>query len=1257
MKHLQIYLLIIVFALANFTLSNTVSAQSLDYELEPIPDVQDPLPENSVPKGDSKTFEEVKLDLPISTGPFQPTWESIEANYPGTPDWLREAKFGIWVHFGPQAAGESGDWYARRLYSQGTTAYNNHLKNYGHPSEVGYKEVLRDWNPDKLDPAALVEIYKKAGVKYLIIQGVHHDQFDMWDSKYQPWNSTNMGPKRDLVGEWVTAAKNANMRFGITFHHEYSWWWWQTAFQSDASGDKAGVPYDGNLTLADGVGKWWEGYDPRYLYGVNLREYEGVASAANTNWSPPSAGIFSNHLNYANWYAKWWALRMMDAVDKYNPDFIYTDGTDQQPFSGYGTGTGYKCDAMQRVIADFYNKTLDRRGEVDVFSIVKFRNKTNGTVNTEEGSIPGHIKTDQAWIAETPVGDWFYAPNFTYSSAAVIRYLLEQVARDGNVGLCVSPLPDGSLDAGSSTMLKQIGEWLTINGEGIYGSHAWEVLGEGAGGNLNVLPGGKIGWNQANHSFYSTDFRFTVGKNDSLYAWCMTVPQANEKLTISSLGTSNGLLSAPISSVELLGYDGTLTWGQDASGLHITCPSTMNFATAVGFKIGPKIYNHTRLTELINEAQTMLSAAEKNIGSNTGQYIQTEVNKVKEAITTAQAINQNDDYEAIKAGIFELQKAIDAFNENGYVAGGIFSLDSVQNITHKILGEVRNFARADESVFGTGRWGLLAEPWKYTPSILNQEGNSRGGYDNYGDSQSIGIQKWESSLPGIDNGMIYQTTTLPTGSYKIKIKVNEQYGFKSGEVYLNVAAGKMLPKTLDVPANALAYYDMSNTSTGKQEVVCNFTLTASTEVSIGFTATVPSSATQRSMRVNEILLLDDGDNDISANYLGNYTNIQRKDVSVNRFGTPQNWKVENFECETSSEGVRNGIDRWSGYNSLSMGFWGDAANAKGDPSNAKLYKEVTLPAGDYAFTAGYDANYNLSKMYLFASKELPELTTLGETALSSYPISGAPKNGEHYGIRFTLEEESTVYLGWIGDLTLAPQCEFRAIEVNLSRILSDKSPYLEELAIDASSTDTDYELFSTQFEALSNLLWKASMDNDRYIEGNENGSIAVGDIDFGKNISFTFFVYTAFDGYVPQSSTYDFYLDDEAEPIVSVPTLSAPSGFAFELSESEEVAIEGIHKLKVKYNGHSSNLYSIGMLTAQTAGLPNNGSGAPSYNCFYSNNNIVVNGLNNEMVSICSVDGKVLFNSKAKGPTMQIPVKKGIYIVSVDRKSYKVNCY
>ncbi len=554
--------------------------------LPPFPEIPAKQPLNSVEMGDWKTFPEMILDIPIAAGPFEPTWESIEKNYPGEPAWLREAKFGIWVHFGPQSAGESGDWYARNLYKPGL-AYDNHLKRYGHPSETGYKEVLRDWNPTKLDPEKLTKIYEDAGARFLMIQGVHHDNYDLWNSKYHPWNSVNIGPKRDLLGEWAKACRANGMHYGVTFHHEYTWWWWQTAFGSDKEGDKAGVPYDGNLTLADGKGKWWEGYDPRLLYGIDLREYKGVIKAAESGWSPPPAGIFTNHLEYARWYTTEWALRMMDVVEHYDPDFIYTDGTVQGPFTGNGTGTGIKADAMPRVMADYYNRTLKKRGEVNTFSIVKFRHKTNGTVNTEEFGVPANIKTDQPWIAEAPVGDWFYAPNFTYDAGMMIRYIIEAIARDGNAALCISLLPDGSLDEGSQKMLKEVGVWMRRNGEAVYGSHAWKVPGEGeiVDGKLKMLPGGKLERRHADFKFETQDFRFTVGKNNALYAFCMTVPEPGKQLKIKSLGKDAKNLDNPVKRVKLLGHEGKLTWKQEADGLVITCPTEMPFATAVVFKI------------------------------------------------------------------------------------------------------------------------------------------------------------------------------------------------------------------------------------------------------------------------------------------------------------------------------------------------------------------------------------------------------------------------------------------------------------------------------------------------------------------------------------------------------------------------------------------------------------------------------------------------------------------------------------------------
>ncbi len=564
-----------------------LKTSAVTYLLPPFPTIPAKQPIDSVAMGDWRTFPEMKLDIPIASGPFEPTWESIEKNYPGEPTWLRDAKFGIWVHFGPQAAGESGDWYARNLYKSGKIAYDNHLKKHGHPSEVGYKEVLRDWNPKKLNPAVLTKIYQDAGARFLMIQGVHHDNYDMWNSKYQPWNSVNIGPKRDLIGEWAKACRANGMHYGVTFHHEYTWWWWQTAFGSDNEGAKKGIPYDGNLTLADGKGKWWEGYDPRLLYGIDLREYKGVEKNAHSDWSAAPAGIFTNHLDYAKWYATQWALRMMDVVEHYDPDFIYTDGTAQGPFTGNGTGTGLKANAMQTVIADYYNRTLKKRGEVNTFSIVKFRRKTNGTVNTEEHGIPANIKTDQPWIAEAPVGDWFYAPDFTYDSGMMIRYVIEAIARDGNAALCISILPDGSLNEGSIKMLKEVGVWMRRNGEAVYGSHAWKIPGEGEiiDGKLKQLPGGALRDKHANFKFDAQDIRFTVGKNGAVYAFCMNVPTPGTQLKIKSLGTDAKYMDKAIKSVKLLGYDGKLQWKLEADGLEIICPEKMPFATSVVFKV------------------------------------------------------------------------------------------------------------------------------------------------------------------------------------------------------------------------------------------------------------------------------------------------------------------------------------------------------------------------------------------------------------------------------------------------------------------------------------------------------------------------------------------------------------------------------------------------------------------------------------------------------------------------------------------------
>ena len=172
-------------------------------------------------------------------GPFQPDWQSLESQYQ-CPDWFRDAKFGIWAHWSAQCQPEQGDWYARSMYMFGSNQNKFHVATYGHPSKVGFKDVCNLWKAEKFDPDKLIALYKRAGAKYFVALANHHCNFDCFDSKYQPWNSVQVGPKQDLVGLWAAAARKAGLRFGVTVHAGRSWSWYEVAQGSDPSGPLAG---------------------------------------------------------------------------------------------------------------------------------------------------------------------------------------------------------------------------------------------------------------------------------------------------------------------------------------------------------------------------------------------------------------------------------------------------------------------------------------------------------------------------------------------------------------------------------------------------------------------------------------------------------------------------------------------------------------------------------------------------------------------------------------------------------------------------------------------------------------------------------------------------------------------------------------------------------------------------------------------------------------------------------------------------------
>jgi len=204
---------------------------------------------------------------PVAQGKFQPTWNSLQQYE--VPDWFRDAKFGIWAHWGPQCQPEDGDWYARAMYLEGSGQYRYHVAHYGHPSQFGFKDVIHEWKAEHWDPEKLMALYKRAGAQYFFALANHHDNFDLWDSKYQPWNSVAIGPKKDLIAGWAKAARAYGLRFGVSVHAAHAWTWYEPAQGADKTGQFAGVPYDGKLTKADGRGKWWDGLDPQDLYAQN----------------------------------------------------------------------------------------------------------------------------------------------------------------------------------------------------------------------------------------------------------------------------------------------------------------------------------------------------------------------------------------------------------------------------------------------------------------------------------------------------------------------------------------------------------------------------------------------------------------------------------------------------------------------------------------------------------------------------------------------------------------------------------------------------------------------------------------------------------------------------------------------------------------------------------------------------------------------------------------------------------------------------
>jgi alpha-L-fucosidase len=474
--------------------------------------------------------------LKVADGPYAADWKAISRAYT-VPEWWRDAKFGAWSHWDPQSMPEQGDWYARGMYQEGSAQYRYHTNKFGHPSEYGYKDVAHNWVIDRWKPEELMDLYVEMGARYFMAMGVHHDNFDCWDSAYQPWNSVRVGPKVDIVGTWEKLARQRGLRFGIGFHNTPGRTWGQfmtVRYTGDKRGEKQGVPYDALQTILDGKGKWWEGMDPVDLYGPvhNTRD--------------PLLSPFANQFMW----------RVDDAITKYHPDMIYFDehAGDSQMDLGVRMGLGFLAPPLA---ANYYNKSLKwNNGKIDVVLNLKgvggrynsFQNSPQllplvdrSLVKSTEAIIESQIMA-YSFQTETTIQDWHYKTGQRYIDArSIVRSLMQNVSRNGSMLLNITQHGRGDLDLQLIQICKDIGAWLKVNGEAVYGSRPFETFGDNT-----------VCYTRNNGKVYAT-----------LLDW------TNSAIALKAL-RAGGATLGKVSKVELLGSDVTLTFTQNDKELTVT---------------------------------------------------------------------------------------------------------------------------------------------------------------------------------------------------------------------------------------------------------------------------------------------------------------------------------------------------------------------------------------------------------------------------------------------------------------------------------------------------------------------------------------------------------------------------------------------------------------------------------------------------------------------------------------------------------------
>ncbi|WP_194768461.1 alpha-L-fucosidase [Tamlana sp. I1] len=454
---------------------------------------------------------------------YEANWESL-AKYDEAAEWFKDAKFGIYAHWGVMSVpAYANDWYARNMHIEGSNEYKHHVETYGEPSKFGYHDFVPMFKAEHFNAQVWADLFEKSGAKFAGLVAEHHDGWSNWGSKINPWNAVDKGPKRDVYGELSEAIHKKNMKLVASFHIARNL---QIFKEQPAKwlNDTSYFPYNPKMPSSSD--------DPLLakMYGNISKEK------------------FSND----------WLGQLKEVIDNYSPDLIYFDSQTQKIPESY----------KKEFAAYYFNDAVAKNKQV-VFTHKEGEFPKSVSLEDFEKGRTNKITKD-FWLTDetVSVGSWSYTNNLGLKKTnEIIHVLADVVSKNGALMLNVSPMANGIIPQNQQDILLEIGAWLKTNGEAIYGTRPWLVFGEGP------TKQEKSGMFLDKITYTPQDVRYTK-KGDTIYAIILGWPGNDKAITLRSFTFEIlGDQVPEVKQVSVLGFNGLVPFAQDSKGLHFSTPN------------------------------------------------------------------------------------------------------------------------------------------------------------------------------------------------------------------------------------------------------------------------------------------------------------------------------------------------------------------------------------------------------------------------------------------------------------------------------------------------------------------------------------------------------------------------------------------------------------------------------------------------------------------------------------------------------------